>query len=160
MKNLILFLLGISFLVSGCSPAKVDMEAEKTNVRAVLDKVVQATKNENMEMFSQTTAHDKDLISIGTAGNEFFKGWEQLKEAMLKQFDAFENTDILVKDRIIKIHASGKVAWFSEVLDFKFTVKEKPYQFEGVRFSGVLEKRDNKWLVVQTHMSVPVKEEL
>ena len=133
------------------------MEAEKADVQAVLDKVIEATKNGNIEMFSETTAHDKDLVCIGTARNENLKGWEQLKEAMLKQFNTLENTDIVVNERIIKVYHSGKVAWFSENLDFQFTMKEKPYSFKGVRQTGVLEKRDGKWLIVQIHMSVPME---
>ena len=133
------------------------MEAEKTNIEAVLNKVVEASKKGNIEMFSEAIAHDKDLVCLGTARTENLKGWEQLKETMVKQFNILENTDITVNERTIKIHDSGKVAWFSENLDFQFTMKEKPYTYKGVRQTGVLEKRDGKWLIVQLHMSVPLE---
>ena len=52
---------------------------------------------------------------------------------------------------------AGTVAWFSEVLDVKVVVATgEAVELEGTRFTGVLEKRNGNWVLVQIHASVPV----
>ena len=43
-----------------------------------------------------------------------------------------------------------KVNWFVESADEQFT-------FDGIRTTGVLEKEDVGWKIVQIHTSMPVK---
>ena len=74
---------------------------------------------------------------------------------MSRKFDEIENTLINISDLKIKINKSGNTAWFSEILDYNFIYLGENMSFEGIRFTGVLEKREDKWKLVQGHMSVP-----
>ena len=61
-----------------------------------------------------------------------------------------------VRDQVIRVHSSGAVAWFSEVGDWAVTLAGEAVSLEGMRLTGVLEKREGSWVLVQFHASVPV----
>ena len=153
MKKFLLVLVG-AFLIIACH-RKVDLEAEKTKVKEVLDQYLQMLKTENVDLLSKLTAHDADMVSFGTATNERIVGWEAMKEFMEIQFETTETAKISSSDQVIKIHDSGKVAWFSEILDWEIVVEEQSVKLSGIRVSGVLEKRDGNWVYVQLHYSIP-----
>ena len=136
-----------------------DIEAEKAKVKLVVDQFEQFWETGNMELFSRIIAHDADMVNYGTDATEYFVGWEELKEAVEKMLPSLENTKITVRDQVIKVHPSGNVAWFSQVWDWDLAVEGKPVHSEDQRLTGVLEKRNEKWVFVQFHNSVPVSGE-
>ncbi|MFH1454365.1 MAG: nuclear transport factor 2 family protein [Armatimonadota bacterium] len=173
----LLLVIGV-FMVCGCTQ-KVDIAAETAQVKAVLDQNLKATENEDINLLGQVYSQGPEVMVIGTAPGEEFVGWATFSEAMNKQFEKFDNVKLNVRNQIIKVHESGKVAWFWEVVDFSADVKYKeaemdkdtkevkevekvkPVNFAGVRFTGILEKtKENKWVVVQSHMSVPAVEQI
>jgi len=79
-----------------------------------------------------------------------------LAESMKKQFESFEEAKYTSRERVIKVHKSGEVAWWSELLDMRGKAQGQPFAMEGLRITGVCEKRDGNWVVVQWHLSVPV----
>ncbi|MDD5264433.1 MAG: nuclear transport factor 2 family protein [Candidatus Bipolaricaulis sp.] len=61
--------------------------------------------------------------------------------------------------RNVQVHPprSGKVPWFSATLDDVVVWDGKTDRFgEGLCWTGVLEKRDGRWVIVQVHASLPV----
>jgi len=154
MKNLILISTIIFLLISACNQ-KVNLEAEKAEVKNVVDQITGVLKTEDMQTLSQITAHDDDIIIFGTDAEERMVGWKELRELMEKQFEASETREIIVKDQVIKLHDSGKVAWFSERINWELEAEGDTLKFEGVRITGVLEKRDEGWVYVQLHYSMP-----
>ena len=156
MKGLLALFFGAAFLVtSGCTQ-KVDLEAEKARVKTVVDQFEQVWETDDMELFSRIIAHDADMVNYGTDAAEHFVGWAPLREAVDQMFSAFENTNLTVKNQVIKVHPSGNVAWFSELCDWDLVAEGQPVHLEGCRFTGVLEKRNDNWVFVQFHNSVPV----
>jgi len=154
MRNIVVFIISVAILIlSGCSEG--DIEAERANVQLVLDQIIQANETEDMELIAKVTAHDDDIVIFGTSTADYHVGWDSFKESMERQFELFERTDISVRGQSIKVHRSGNVAWFSQVLDFDFSAHGQRFRFEGVRVTGVLEKRNSDWVAVQIHMSIP-----
>ena len=96
------------------------------------------------------------MVNSGTDTAERWVGYTALKEAVQKQFDAFESTKMTVRDQVIKVHKSGEAAWFSEIADWNVIAMEDTIEIKDSRFTGVLEKRDGNWVIVQFHASVPV----
>ena len=135
---------------------KVDIEAEKAKVKSVVDQFAQVWETEDLELLSRIMAHDADMVIYGTDAPEHWVGWEPFKASVAEMFTALENIKITVKERDIKVHPSGNVAWFSQVWDWDLVVGGKPVHSEGQRFTGVLEKRNGNWVIVQFHNSVPV----
>ena len=58
-----------------------------------------------------------------------------------------------ISDLTVQFSKSGDVAWFFCMLDDMNEWKGKPANWENTRWTGVLEKRDNKWTMVQMHFS-------
>ena len=134
----------------------VEIEAEKAKVTWVVNQFAQFWETADLEMLSRTFAHDADMVNYGTDESECFVGWEVLKESLEQMLPMLQDIKINVKDQVIKVHSSGQVAWFSQVWDWDLMVGGQPVQSHGQRFTGVLEKRNGRWVYVQFHNSVPV----
>lgn len=159
MKIFNALIMGVIFMVVSSCAQKMDIEVEKEQVKAVLDQYVKMLETEDMEVFSKIVAHDEDMVNFGTDANERLVGWEELKELMQKQFASTENSKLSIKDRVIKVHESGKVAWFSEIIDWNLESQGQEVELKGLRTTGVLEKREENWIIMQLHYSIPVGEE-
>lgn len=147
----------VAVLLSHCSCAPhLDLDNEKVQVKAVLDQMIKASETEDMGLLSQVYAHDDDMVIFGTDASERLIGWDALKALMQKQFDATANSQLNVRDEVIHVHQSGKTAWFSETIDWELTADGQTVQLEGLRATGVLEKRNGNWVIVQLHYSIPV----
>ena len=155
MKNLFTGAMVLFLLISACSQ-KVDLEVEKARVKDVVDQITGVLETEDMEQLSQITANNEDIVIFGTDADERIVGWPDLKKLMQKQFATTETKKISVRDQVIKLHDSGQVAWFSQRADWQISIQGKDFQLDGVRISGVLEKRDGRWVNVQLHYSLPV----
>jgi ketosteroid isomerase-like protein len=134
----------------------VDVEAEKAKVKTALDGWIRAFETEDMELLSKVVSHEPDIVAIGTDTGEYFIGWEAFKESQQRWFDTTETAEISVRKQRIKVHKSGEVAWFSQFLDWKVKAKEEEFTFEGARMTGVLEKQNDDWVIVQLHGSAPL----
>ena len=129
---------------------------EISKIESVLEQYVIANESKDFSLIEKIWATDDDIVLIGTDANEKLIGWKQIKNAIKRQFSEFEDTYIAVIDQNIRINESGNTAWFSEFLNYNFIYQEDARSFEGIRFTGVLEKRDGQWVLVQGHLSIPV----
>jgi ketosteroid isomerase-like protein len=134
----------------------INFEAEKAGVKAVIDQSMQFLKTKDVEGYSKIMAHDPDMVNFGTDAAERWVGWESLKESLDKQNKSIDFEDFSFRDLIIKVHNSGEVAWFSAILGWKGKAQGQPFSMEGIRYTGVLEKRAGNWVCVQFHISAPV----
>lgn len=155
----------ILFGLIACQPQgeqcpDVDFDKELSDIRSVLEQYELARESEDFAMVEQIWASDDDIILFGTEGDEQMIGIEEIGKAMSRQFDELENTLINISDQKIKISKDGTIAWFSEVLDYNFIYEGEDMTFEGIRFTGVMEKREGIWKLVQGHLSVPYEAEL
>lgn len=62
-----------------------------------------------------------------------------------------------IRDLDIRFSRGGDVAWFFAVLDDINEWKGRPANWEDTRWTGVLEKRDGRWVMVQQHFSYAAK---
>ena len=97
-----------------------------------------------------------DIVIIGTDEAENWIGYAAYRDARKRQFESFENVEFNVYDQRITLAASGDVAWFSQKFDLLVIAQGTPVSLEGIRLTGVLEKRRGYWQIVQLHNSVPV----
>ncbi len=163
MKKLF-FLFGLIFVLSlqFCTPPMepVDLDKEVSAIKNVLEKYVIANENEDFSIIEEIWMPAEDIILIGTDSDETLIGWEQIRKAIQGQYGNFENTLITVSDQWIKVNMTGNTAWFSEVLSYNFIYNEEAMSFEGMRFTGVLCKKEKKWKLVQGHLSIPAEVDL
>lgn len=159
MKNFPLFLIIlIALLVFSCSDnsaKKFNLMEETEAIENVLDKYIVANETQNFELIREIWAPDADIILYGTDSDERLMGWVNIKNAIKDQFSQITDTYIAATDQFIKINETGNTAWFAETLNYNFVYKDKARSYEGLRFTGVLEKLDGKWKLVQAHLSLP-----
>ena len=58
-----------------------------------------------------------------------------------------------IRDLTINLSEKGEVAWFYCILDDVNEWKGEPASWMNTRWTGVLEKRKEKWVIVQMHFS-------
>jgi len=151
------FLLLFSMSCQQKATQQVDRNKEKQEVKNVLEKYVMANENKDINTFKQIWATDSGIIMFGTDSNEKLVGWNNIQKAIKHQFTHVNQTYISVLNQDIKINETGNTAWFAEVLNYNFVIDNQAKSFEGVRFTGVLEKRPKGWEIVQGHLSIPAE---
>ena len=111
--------------------------------------------NKDFDLFFNTIADDSNFISVTPYKRVKF-GFQDVKNDTA--FWASPNFKAIrheLHDLKINFSRSGDVAWFYCILDDINTWKGQPANWEKVRWTGVLEKREGKWRVVQQHFSWP-----
>jgi ketosteroid isomerase-like protein len=156
---LLLFLLPLlSFqFCKGPAEPEYNPEQDLTAIRTVLEKYTIARENEDISIIEEIWSKNEDIILIGTDSDENYVGWEQIKKAIQKQFGSLENVLISITDQKINTDLDGRTAWFSQTLNYNFIFNSEAMTYEGIRSTGVLQKQDGKWKIVQFHTSVPVE---
>jgi ketosteroid isomerase-like protein len=100
-------------------------------------------------------AHDEDLYIVWTSSDMVIAGWNKY----VKLFDTwmdpkFKATLTEIRDLRVNLSRSGDVAWYSATLDDLGEWDCRPTGARDIRWTGVLEKRGGKWVIVQMHGSV------
>jgi len=158
MKKNVLLIFVSALVLFGCTPEKqeiVNIQQEKDAIKLVLEKYAIANENQDMDMIEDIWCPSERIVSFGTVSGEKMVGWQSIKNAVESQFSRFSDTFISYRDQIIEINDAGNTAWFSEIINYNFIMDGEAHSYEGLRYTGVLVKKDGKWLLVQTHMSVP-----
>lgn len=135
----------------------VYLTPELREVKAVVDRFGRMWEDEDMNAFDEVVAQDADMIVIGTDDAEYVVGYDAFRTAREQQYASYENVEFNIYDQSVKLSQSGDVAWFAETFDLFLLAQGEPVSLEGIRITGVLEKRDGTWKIVQVHTSVPVR---
>lgn len=151
-----LIIVAMLALMSACAQVKVKSKAaEITSIENVLEQYVLANENQDFDLFQKIWAPDADIILFGTDSDERLMGWVNIKNAVKEQYQTIEETYISVSDQFIKLSEDGSTAWFAEIINYNFVYQGEAKSYEGLRFTGVLEKMDGEWKFVQAHLSLP-----
>lgn len=158
MKSLTILMVLVSFLcISSCSNCNKDFNLmdETVAIENVLEKYIIANENQDFELTEEIWAPNPDIILYGTDSDERLMGWTNIRSAIKDQFSQITDTYISAADQFIKLNCTGNTAWFAETLNYNFVYKGEARSYEGLRFTGVMEKMDGEWKIVQAHLSVP-----
>ena len=131
---------------------------EKTVIAEVIRNNIMWALTKDVEMQKDTMARDEDLLIIWTGSTHITRGWKEHEKSFETWLDPrFKAVRTEVRDLEIHISHSGDVAWFFANLDDVVSWEGKASKFgEGLRWTGVLEKRDGRWVIVQMHASLAV----
>ncbi len=133
---------------------------EIDEVKAVLLNLIKAQETGNIEKFSSCFAHDTDLMNIGTDIDEIWKGWDEFFTYMKHMVELRKGLKISSRNTKICVAENGNIAWYSQLIDTCIETKSDPFRLEGFRHTGVVQKIDNHWKIVQSHTSVALDEEI
>lgn len=122
----------------------------ETEVKAFFDEFVKAYSKEDLERYLNLFSQDENLVMFGTA--EKWLGWDEYKDAPKKDKERFD--EISLSFDWLSINSHCLIAWIAA--EVKLTVKiGLEIMTIPARLTGVLKKTDNKWKIVQGHISVP-----
>jgi len=155
--TILLFIPLVLLLLGGCQGMKQEMnvEAEKAVIKKVIENSIGWAANKDKDLSYSCFSKDEDLFyfSPNDAGNiQGFKAFADLTEKFF-MLDEFKAIGYEVKDLYIGLSKSGDAAWWHARLDDFNEWKGQPANWENVRWTGVLEKREGNWLIVQMHFS-------
>jgi len=136
--------------------SEIDYAAEK----AAVEKTIHANiewpfPEKDYERLYSTIAKDSSFFIFHPDSKSTIVGFQAFQKLVK---DLFINPDLKptgseIRDMRITLSRSGDVAWYSCILDDYGEWQDKPYAWMNTRWTGVLEKRDGKWLIMQMHFS-------
>lgn len=132
-----------------------DSETSERAVADLIDGFFDAMDDRELEEVRRLLARDPDVVHVGTEADERWVGWEELEAATREQFAALRSFRVSPRERRVKLLGSGEAACFSQVMDLRTESEGGSTTLEGARLTGVAERRERGWVLVQTHLSVP-----
>lgn len=158
MKTLLISIMLSAMIVFciSCEDNKSDKcKEEKEAIENLLENYILANENQDLLLIESIWAPSEDIVLYGTDSDERIVGWENIRSGIMDQFGFISDTYISASNQFIKLNCTGNTAWFAETLNYNYMYKGVAHSYEGLRFTGVVEKMDGKWRLVQAHLSLP-----
>ncbi len=134
-----------------------NIQQEKQLVEKVIHGSIGWAKHKDINLLYSIIANDTSFLEVHP-DEKVVKGFQEFKKAekfwMNPDFKAIRYE---IKDLSINFSNSGDVAWFFCMLDDINEWKGQSANWENTRWTGVLEKRNDNWVIVQQHFSFASK---
>lgn len=148
-------IVATSLLLFSASAVVAGPAAE--NEKAVIEKTVRDSigwaLTKDRPLLESLIIHDESLF-IFNPDSEVTSGWDSFKKGFDFWMDPrFKSTSMDIRDMRVNISPSGDTAWWSCVLDDLCEWDGRPVGWKDTRWTGVLQKREGKWIIVQMHFS-------
>ena len=164
MKNLrfvlvycfIFVILLAAWECSGIQETSAGNELERIE-KSIHDCIGWAKTKDFSQLYS-VIANDSAFLEVHPDGN-VVRGIENFRKS--EKFwgsPDFKAVRYEIRDLRICLSKSGDVAWFFCILDDINEWKGQPANWEDTRWTGVLEKREGRWVMVQQHFSFAADE--
>ena len=153
-----LFLAIAGAPASAAGPAG-DRSADKAEVKKVIEASIGWALDKDLPLLFSSMAQDSAFFIFHPDSASTIEGFDAFRRYAERVFmnDAFKATGFEIKDLGVTFSESGTVAWFHAYLDDHGEWKGQPVSWINARWTGVLEKRGGKWVIVQMHFSFPEK---
>ena len=146
-----LFALGLSGGTFAAESAHPEYQAVKKSIEQSIGWAIEKDFDAMFRLWGDDMFHFWLFSDSTVVGLEDFKKYaEQWKDP------DFRGTRFEFRDLRVVFSRSGDVAWYSCSLDDCGSVKGKEFCLKNVFQTGVLEKRDGRWVHVLMHGSYPV----
>lgn len=163
MKNLIfssLILFSLNVVFTSCcniENKEVNQNEEKLLIEKVINNSIGWAKEKDLKLLYSVIANDTEYLEVDPE-DRVVKGFEEFRKSEAFWMNPnFKAIRYQIKDLQINISKSGEVAWWYSILDDINEWKGQPANWENTRWTGVLEKREGKWIIVQMHFSFASK---
>ncbi len=134
---------------------KEQIAAEKAEISKVIHSSIGWAATKDKELVFSCFANDPSLFWYSPRNDgtiHGFRAFVDLTEGFFMKND-FKAVGYAIRDLHISLSRSGDVAWYRARLDDFNEWKGQPANWEDVRWTGVLEKREGRWVIVQMHFS-------
>jgi hypothetical protein len=135
--------------------AKNDLAAERVKVEKVIRASIEWAMTKDTALLYGSFVNDSTLFWFSPDDAGTVRGFDAFKQQVEQIFmnPAFKAVGSTFTDLDVHFSRSGEVAWYSCILDDRNTWNDRPSNWENVRWTGVLEKRDGVWAIMQMHFS-------
>ena len=155
IRPLLIPVTGLLIMSSMCSNPDIahDRNEDIAEIVKTIDACIGWVKTKDLDLLYSIVANDSDYLSVHPS-DRIVRGFDQFKENVpFWMSPDFQYVRHEISDLTINLSQNGDVAWFYCKLDDINTWKGQPANWETARWTGVLEKRDCKWVIVQQHFS-------
>ncbi|MFC2124685.1 nuclear transport factor 2 family protein [Bacteroidota bacterium] len=114
-----------------------------------------AVNNKDRATLFSTIIENKELYFIQTDSKSTLDGIDEFSSLINNVFMGKDFKAIRTEIKSLRIHISTtlQTSWFSCILNDYNEFQGKPFVWENVRWTGVLEKISGKWKIFQCHFS-------
>jgi hypothetical protein len=129
-------------------------DAEKAKIAKVVRTSIEWAMTKDQRALFDCFAQDSNLFFFNpdTSTTRGFQAFRQTTESLFMD-PRFKAVGSAFDDLRIQLSKSGDVAWYSCLLTDHNTWDGRPANWDHVRWTGVLEKRQGDWVIVQMHFS-------
>jgi ketosteroid isomerase-like protein len=115
--------------------------------------------NKDTAALFNTFVPDSTLFIFSPDSASTLTGFQEIKYLAdnVWMTDRFKAIECNIRNLRIEFSQSGDVAWYSCYLDDISEWDGQKSGWRNVRWTGVLEKKEGKWLIMQMHFSFPVE---
>ena len=159
MKNFnltsLLVLICLFYTLLSCNSVddSFNIVKEKQLVEKAINNSIGWAKTKDLNLLYSVIANDTNYLEIHP-NNKVVKGFKEFTKAEAFWMNSdFKAIRYEIKDLKINFSKSGDVAWFFGILNDINEWKGQPASWENTRWTGVLEKRNSNWIIVQMHFS-------
>jgi len=133
------------------NPHEETIEIKKT----IISHIEWAINNKDKQALYSSLVNNNELFYFQPDSKDTIVGFYQFKELVEGVFlgDDFKANSVEIKDLRINVSKSLRTAWFSCILNDYNEFQGKPFVWENVRWTGVLEKIEDNWKIFQMHFS-------
>ena len=135
-------------------PVALPTADERAEIGKRLQDVMDAWSTGEVEKMAPYFAKDSDLIFFDLVGVEY-KGWDEYAAGLEKYFAAYDSVNFRLNGDAT-VHQKGEAAYATATWDALVTLKDQSKQHFTARWTLILEKRGDQWLVVHAHASAPL----
>lgn len=149
----------VGLLISGLGSVGVAEEEQFAGEKAIIKEVIEASigwaLDKDTELLFDSVAQDEDFFYFSPDNASTISGFEMFEKFTADTFmgDNFKALWYKTKEMAINVSKSGDVAWYHCLLDDVGLWNGREAGWHDVRWTGVLEKRDGMWVIVQMHFS-------
>ncbi|HLP73111.1 MAG TPA: nuclear transport factor 2 family protein [Bacteroidales bacterium] len=135
----------------------IRQSAEIDSVRTAIHNSIAWAGKKDFNLLYRIIANDSNYLEVDP-GLKIIRGFEQFKnmEQVWRSAD-FKAVRYDIRELKITFSERGDVSWFYCILDDVSEWKKQQVSWINTRWTGVLEKRKGKWVIVQMHFSFAQK---
>lgn len=130
---------------------KANAETEAA-VRNVMNQFLESYQKRDIESLMALFSPDEDVFLFGTGGDEKRRGPDEVRYQAERDWSQMEALRFSFPE--YQISAAGPVAWIASEGVGEGSAGGQTLRFP-LRMTAVFEQRGDKWLMAQTHVSVP-----
>jgi acetyl esterase/lipase/ketosteroid isomerase-like protein len=148
------FLLGLLIATVSLAAAPTGESQDKAAIAKVIDDSIGWFATKDFDRLYGSLADDSEFFIYHPGSKSTIRG----AEAFRKFSEFFSDPDLVyagheIRELSIDTSPAGDAAWFSALLDDCSEYKGEKSCWKDCRWTGVLEKRGDRWVIVQMHFS-------